>query len=101
MKDLSKKKFDQLSKELEAAQDELQHLPGTLAEKARAEILPYFKKHSLDFVSGVGWGWHISKPSSDLVQDEDLPQYIRALINFEVAYNSPLGLHIRPIKRGE
>jgi hypothetical protein len=110
VKDLSKKKLEQFSKGLEAVQAAFAAEVDKLAEQARAEILPYFKKHSLGFVAGSGWGWVISKPSADTsphyrpqdhVEDEALPQHIRELLNLEVAYNDPLGLHIRDIKRGE
>lgn len=76
------KKLGQLSKELEAAQASFLAEVDVIAEKARVEILPYFKKHGLGFVAGAGWGWSISKPSADTsplyrpadhVQDEDLP----------------------------
>lgn len=110
MRDLSKKKLGQLSRALEAAQAAFGAAVEALAEEARAEILPYFRKHDLDFVAGSGWGWSISKPSADAapyyrpedhVQDDDLPERIRELLNLEVGYNDQLGLHIRPIRRGE
>lgn len=110
MRDLSKTKLKQLSNELEAAQEVFQHHVDVLAEKVRAEILPYFKKHGLGFVAGAGWGWIISKPSADTapyyrpddhVEDDALPQNIRELLNLEVGYNNQLGLHIREIRRGE
>lgn len=106
MKDLSKKKLGQFSAALEVAQAAFQAEVETLAEKARIEILPYFKEHKLDFVAGAGWGWRITRPADGrrteaFVQDEDLAQHIRELLNLEVAYNDQLGLHIRPIKRGE
>lgn len=110
MRDLSKKKFTQISKSLEAAQDAFRAEIEKLAEEARAEILPYFKKHNYDFLAGAGWGWSISKPEAavamyyrpgDYLEDEELPPRIRELLNLEVAYNDQLGLHIRDIKRGE
>jgi len=110
MRDLSKKTLDQISQELEATQARFAEEVAKLAEQARAEILPYFKKHQLSFTAGAGWGWVITKPSADTapyyrpedhVQDEGLPQNIRALLNLEVSYNNQLGLHIRDIRRGE
>ena len=108
MKDLSKKKLDQFAKGLEDMQAAFAEEVAKLAELARAEILPYFKKHDLDFVAGAGWGWRITRPpgssrrhAEKFVQDEDLPQHIRELLNLEVGYNNQLGLHIRDIKRGK
>jgi hypothetical protein len=110
VKDLAKKKLTAFEKAVETAQAGFAAEVDKLAEAARAEILPYFKKHKLSFVAGGGWGWVISKPSADKasyyrpddhVEDEDLPQHIRELLNLEVAYNDQLGLHIREIKRGE
>jgi hypothetical protein len=108
VKDLTKKKIEQFSSALEAAQAAFGAEIDKLAEQARAEILPYFKEHGLDFVAGAGWGWSITRPAGSsrrhaekFVQDDDLPQYIRELLNLEVAYNDQLGLHIRPINRGE
>lgn len=110
MKDLGKKKLGQLSKKLEAAQAAFLAEIDKLAEEARAEILPYFEKHNLDFAKSAGWGWRISKPAADTapyhrpedyVEDGALPPHIRVLLNLEVGYNDQLGLHIRDIKRGE
>lgn len=110
MRDLSEKKLGQFAKALEEAQAAFYAEVDALAEKARAQILPYFKEHGLDFVAGGGWGWSISKPSAatapyyrpdDHVEDDALPKNIRDLLKLEVAYNDQLGLHIRPIKRGE
>ena len=105
-----KKRLGEFSKELEAMQAAFLVEVGKLAEEARTQILPYFKKHGLGFVAGAGWGWSISKPSADgalyyrpvdFVEDEDLPKHIRELLNLEVGYNNPLGIHIREIKSGE
>ena len=109
MKDLSKKKLGQLSKALETAQATFRAEVEKLAEQARAEILPYFKKHNYSYMAGNGT-WFISKPSSDKapyyrpadhVEDDDLPANIRALLYMETEYNQPLGYFIRDIKRGE
>ena len=110
MKDITKKKLGEFSRELEILQEGFRAEIAALAEEARAEILPYFKAHGLGFVAGAGWGWSISKPSADTapyyrpadhVEDDALPQNIRELLNLEVGYNNPLGIHIREIKRGE
>jgi hypothetical protein len=110
VRDLTKKKLAHLSRALENVQAAFLFSVEQLAEEARAEILPYFKKHGLGFVAGAGWGWSISKPSADTaphhrpddyVEDDALPQNIRDLLNLEVSYNDQLGLHIREIKRGE
>ncbi|HSX23039.1 MAG TPA: hypothetical protein VLE97_09720 [Gaiellaceae bacterium] len=109
MKDLAKKKLGRLSRMLESARAAFQAQVEQLAEEARAEILPYFKKHGYDFVSGNGT-WFISKPAADdvdyyrpdlHVNDDELPKNIRDLLNMEVDYNNCLGFYIRDIKRGE
>ena len=109
MKDLAKKKLDLFSKALEAAQAAFRAEVEKLAEEARAEILPYFKKHGFDFKAGNGT-WFISKPEADAanyyrpedyVEDDDLPANIRALLYLETAYNQPLGSYVCDIKRGE
>ena len=109
VKDLSKKKLGQLSKALEAAQAAFRAEVEKLAEQARAEILPYFKKHNFGYMAGNGT-WFISKPASDdaayykpdnYVEDDDLPANIRELLYLETEYNQPLGYFIRNIKRGE
>ena len=109
MKDLPKKKLGQLSKTLEAAQAAFRAAVEKLAEEARAEILPYFKKHNYDYVAGNGT-WFISKPAADdadyyrpadYVEDDELPENIRAVLCMETEYNQPLGYFIRDIKRGE
>jgi hypothetical protein len=110
VKDLAKNKLGKFSKAIEAAQAAFRAEVDLFAEQARDEILPYFKKHGLGFVSGAGWGWSISKPSADTaphyrpedhVEDDSLPKNIRDLLNLEVGHNDQLGLHIRDIKRGE
>jgi hypothetical protein len=110
VKDLAKKKLGHLSKAVEVAQARFDAEIDKLAEQARTEILPYFKKHNLSFVAGGGWGWSISKPSADTapyyrpddhVEDDDLPPHILALLRLEVGYNNRLGDHIRAINRGE
>jgi hypothetical protein len=109
MKDLSKKKLGQLSKALEAAQAAFRSQIEKLAEKARAEILPYFKEHNYEYMAGNGT-WFISKPASDNasyyrpgdhVEDDDLPANIRELLYMETERGQPLGYFIRDIKRGE
>jgi len=109
VKDLSKKRLGQLSKALDVAQAAFRAEVEKLAEEARTEILPYFKKHNYDFVSGNGT-WFISKPAADNadyyrpelhVEDEDLPANIRELLCLETERDQPLGYFIRAIKRGE
>ena len=109
MKDLSKKRLGQLSKALDVAQAAFRAEVEKLAEEARTEILPYFKKHNYDFVSGNGT-WFISKPAADNadyyrpelhVEDKDLPANIRELLCLETERDQPLGYFIRAIKRGE
>jgi len=109
MAGLTKKKLGQFSKALEGAQALFRTNVEELAEQARAEILPYFKKHGYDFIAGNG-SWSISRPAADTapyyrpddhVEDEELPQNIRELLNLEVAHGDHLGFYIRDIKRGE
>ena len=109
MRDLSKKKLEQFSKVLEAAQAEFRAEVEALAEKARAEILPYFKEHNYDYMAGNGT-WFISKPAADdanyyrpelHVEDAALPTNIRDLLNLETEHGQHLGFFIRDIKRGE
>ena len=109
MRDLAKKKLGQLSKTLDAAQAAFRAEVEALAEKARIEILPYFKKHNYDYTAGNGT-WFISKLASDdadyyrpelHVNDEDLPANIRELLCLEVERGQCLGFFIRDIKRGE
>ena len=109
VKDLSKKKLGKLSKALETAQAAFRAEVEKLAEQARAEILPYFKKHNYNYVAGNGT-WFISKPAADdadyyrpelHVEDDDLPENIRAVLYLEIEYNQPLGYFIADIKRGE
>jgi hypothetical protein len=109
VKDLTKKKLGSFTKALEAVQAAFRAEVEKLAEAAREEILPYFKKHGFDFMAGNG-SWIISRPAADAapyyrpedhVEDEELPQNIRDLLNLEVAYGDHLGFYIRDIKRGE
>lgn len=109
MRDLTKKKLGQLSRALEAAQAAYRAEIEKLAEQARAEILPYFKRHNFDFTAGNGT-WFISKPAADdadyyrpelHVEDDDLPKNIRDVLYLEVEHGQPLGYFIRDIKRGE
>ena len=106
MRDLTKKNLGQLSQSLEAAQAAFREVEK-LAEQARAEILPYFKKHDLDFMAGNG-DWHISRPSDYdpkgrevPVHDDQLPKNILDLLMLEIAHADHLGFYIRDIKRGE
>ena len=78
-----------------------------LAAQARAEILPYFRTHGLDFRAGNG-DWIISKPSADTapyyryedhVDDDELPADIRELLMLEVGHRDHLGFYIADIKR--
>ena len=109
MRDLAKKKLGRISKALEAAQAAFRGEVEKLAEEARAEILPYFKKHNYDYKAGNGT-WFISKPAADdadfyrpelHVEDDDLPANIRDLLYLETERGQPLGFFIRDIKRGE
>jgi len=105
MKDLSKKKLGQLSKALENSQVAFRFQVDQIAEEARSEILPYFKKHKLDFVTGNGT-WYITRlggrhQADQSVSDDDLPKNIRDLLMLEVDRNMCLGFYIRNIHRGE
>ena len=109
MRDLPKKKLSHLSKALEAAQAAFRAEVEALAEKARAEILPYFRKHNYDYRAGNGT-WFISKPAADdadyfrpelHVNNDDLPVNICDLLMLEVTHGDYLGFYIRDIKRGE
>jgi hypothetical protein len=109
MKDLSKKKLGQISKALEVAQAAFRAEVEKLAEEARAEILPYFKRRDYDYTAGNGT-WFISKPADDdadyyrpelHVGDDELPKNIRDLLYLETERGQPLGFFIRDIKRGE
>ena len=109
MKDLSKKKLGQFSKALEIAQAAFRAEVEKLADQARAEILPYFKKRNYDYKAGNGT-WFISKPAADdadyyrpelHVEDDDLPANIRELLYLEIEHGQPLGYFIGDIKRGE
>ena len=110
MKDLTKKRLGQLSKTLEAAQSAFRAEVDKLAEVARVEILPYFKKHDFDFMAGNG-SWVITRANGDregcigaaarFVEDDALPTNIRDLLMLEIAHADHLGFYIRDIKRGE
>ena len=110
MKDLSKKKLGQLSKALEVTQAAFRAEIDKLAEQARIEILPYFKKHGFDFKAGNG-SWVITRPNGDregcigaaarFVDDDALPANIRDVLMLEIAHADHLGFYIRDIKRGE
>jgi hypothetical protein len=104
VRDLSKKKLGQLSKVLEAAQAAFRAEVEALSEKVRSEILPYFKKHGLDFMAGNG-SWSITRPGvtghDRFVDDDALPENIAALLMLEVAHADHLGFYVRDIRRGE
>lgn len=106
MKDVTKKKLGQIAKAMRDTQAAFRFQVDLLAEEARNEILPYFKKHDLEFTTGNGT-WAISKPGASyntpelFVRDEDLPANIRDLLCLETEHNRPLGFYIRDIKRGE
>ncbi len=109
MRDLAKKKLGQFSRGLESAQARFRSDVEALAERARTEILPYFKQHDYDFRAGNGT-WFISRPAADdadfyrpelHVNDEELPVNIRELLRLEVAAHHCLGFYIRDINRGE
>lgn len=103
MKDLSKRQLGQLSKMLDDAQSVFYDKVYALAAQVRDEILPYFKKHSLDYVAGNGT-WIISRLEGRFetsVGDDELPKNIRDLLMLEVAHGDHLGFYVRDIKRGE
>src|SRR5574342_869199 len=97
MRDLTKKKLGQLSRALEAAQAAYRAEIEKLAEQARTEILPYFKRHHFDLTAGNGT-WFISKPAADdadyyrpelHVEDDDLPKNIRDVLYLEGEHGQP------------
>jgi hypothetical protein len=109
VRDLAKKKLGRISKVLEAAQAAFRAEVEKLAEEARAEILPYFKRHNYDYKAGNGT-WFISRPAADdadyyrpelHVDDDELPANIRELLYLETERGQPLGFFIRDITRGE
>lgn len=110
MRDLSKKALGRFSKALEAVQAAFCSEVEKLAEEARSEILPYFKKHDLDFMAGNG-SWRITRLDEEngreaddyevLVDDDELPENIRDLLWLEVARADHLGFYVRDITRGE
>ncbi len=109
MRDLPKKKLGQFAKAVETAEAAFRAEIEKLAEQARTEILPYFKKHDFDYMAGNGT-WFISKPAADdadyykqehHVEDDDLPKNIRDLLMLEIGHGDHLGFYIRDIKRGE
>ena len=54
VRDLTKKRLGEFGKELEAMQAAFRTNVEKLAEEARTQILPYFKKHGLGFMAGNG-----------------------------------------------
>lgn len=104
-RDVSKKKLGQFSKTLESTKAAFHAELEKLAELARAEILPYFKEHGLDFKAGNG-SWCISRIDEEdgreqLIDDDALPTNIHDLLMLEIAYNDYLGFYVREIERGE
>lgn len=105
MRDLSKKKLGQFSKALEVTQAAFRAEVEKLAEEARTEILPYFRKNNFDYRAGNG-NWLITRPTRSritpvFVNDDDLPENIRSVLLLEVAHADHLGFYVRDIKRGE
>lgn len=84
MRDLSKRKLSRLSKSLEAAQAVFRAEVQKLADQIHVEILPYFKKHGMDFRAGNGT-WCITRLDEEdgreiLVDEDELPTNIRDLL---------------------
>lgn len=110
MKDVTKKKLGQISKALKDTQAAFRFQVEQLAEEARAEILPYFMEHLLEFKAGNG-SWIITRPNGKQegcigdaacwVEDDELPKNIRDLLMLEVGQHDHLGFYVRDIKRGE
>ena len=105
MKDLTQKKFAQLSRSLKASQAAFRAEIDKLAEQVRVEILPYFKTHDFDFMAGNG-SWVITRPGDHVgherfVDDDELPKNIRDALMLEIAHADHLGFYMRDIKRGE
>jgi hypothetical protein len=110
VRDLSKKKLGEFSRGLAAAQGAFRATIEQLAEEARTEILPYFKRHDLDYRAGNGT-WLITRGvrgerragciGDAMYSDDDLPSNIRELLMLEVSHADHLGFYIRDIKRGE
>lgn len=109
VRDLAKRKLGQLTRTLESAQAKFRTEVEALAERARAEILPYFRERGYDYRAGNGT-WFISRPAADdtddykpelHVEDDELPANIRELLTLEVGAHDCLGFYIRDINRGE
>jgi hypothetical protein len=105
VKDLPKPKLKKIAKTLDDMRGAFDDEVTRLAEQARAEILPYFKKHDLDYRAGNG-DWLVTRNNDRVgddhfVHDDALPANIRELLMLEVAYGNHLGFYIRDIKRGE
>jgi len=105
VKDLPKPKLKKIAKALDDIKGAFDDEVARLAEQARAEILPYFKKHDLDYRTGNG-DWLITRNDDragdeHFVHDDALPANIRELLMIEVAHGVHLGFYIRDIKRGE
>lgn len=107
-RDIAKRVLVELTNELTSAQEAFYAEVCEIAARARAEILPYFRTHRLDFTAGNG-AWSISKPAADddpykpenHVSDDELPANIRALLGLEITRGDYLGFYIEDIKRGE
>ena len=106
---MNKTKLKKFTAAVEKAQAMFRAEIEKLAEEARTEILPYFKKHNYDYRAGNGT-WFISKPAADdadyyrpelHVDDDKLPANIRELLYLETERGQPLGFFIRDINRGE
>jgi hypothetical protein len=105
VKDLPKPKLKKIAKTLDDMRGAFGDEVSRLAEQARAEILPYFKKHDLDYRAGNG-DWLVTRNNDRVgdehfVHDNALPANIRELLMLEVAHADHLGFYIRDIKRGE
>jgi hypothetical protein len=103
VKDLSKRKLCQLSKKLEAAKVTFRTEVERLADQARTEILSYCQEHGLDFKAGNG-SWCITRLDEEdgreiLVDDDELPINIRALLMLEVAHADHLGFYLCDVER--
>lgn len=107
---MNKAKLKKFEKAVERAQAAFRAEIDALARWAREEILPYFRKHNLDFQAGNGT-WFITRPNGEregcigdaarFVDDDALPANIRDLLMMEVGRGDHLGFYIQDIKRGE
>ncbi len=99
---MTKTKLQHFARAIEKAEAAFRAEITKLAAQARAEILPYFRAHNLDYQAGNGT-WFITRPgvtSHDrFVDDDELPPNIRDLLWLEVARADHLGFYIADIKR--